>query len=110
MPESIDKVAKVFQGAHQRYSLILLAVVVWLILCLPPLLSNRPDSFQASGSIIVVVAILIYARERTRRESEVSQAQRIQIVALLDEHENWGAYHESQVIRSAMENELALLQ
>ena len=97
------------QADYRRWILITLAAVVWLTLCLPPLIVNKPEAFQASGSIIVVLAILIYARERARRENVVTQAQRSQIVAMLEEHDKWGSYHESRAIRSSMENEVQLL-
>lgn len=95
---------------YRRWGFILLAMVAWVFLCLPALLANSPEAFQVSGSIIVVMAILIYARERARRENVVTQAQRSQILAMLEEHDNWGFYHESRMARSAMENELQLLE
>lgn len=95
---------------HRRIILIILAMLVWLAWCLPSLLANLPDAFQASGSVIVVMAVVIYARERSKRESEVTQAQRRQIVAMLNEHDHWGSFHESRVSRSALKNEIQLLE
>lgn len=45
---------------HRRITLFLvLGLAVWLVFCLPALLKNQPDAFQASGSLIVIMAILI---------------------------------------------------
>ncbi len=98
-------------GIYQRMTLFfLLALMIWLVFCLPPLLTNRPDAFQASGSLIVIMAILIYARERALRQNDVALAQRNQINAMLDEHDTWGSYHESRVKRSALETEAQLIE
>lgn len=99
-----------FLAKHRRLVLTFLAVGVWTAWCLPPLLQNQPEAFQASGSVIVIMAVLIYARERARRESEVVGAQRAQIVAILDDHETWGDYYSSQLRRKETETDLKFLQ
>jgi len=94
----------------RRLILTLLAALVWLVWCLPPLIGNRPDDFQASGSVIVLLAVLIYARERVRRENEVFDAQRLQIVSMLEQHDSWGDFHASQTKRDTIENDIKILR
>lgn len=59
---------KTIMSFFRKFLFILIALIIWAIWSLGPLLNNNPADFQAAGSIIVAWAIVFYGRERVSRE------------------------------------------
>ncbi|WP_424942320.1 hypothetical protein [Aliiroseovarius crassostreae] len=59
----------------------LVALFIWAIWSLEPLLKNNPADFQAAGSIVVAWAILFYGRDRLARENAIHSSNKALLVA-----------------------------
>ena len=71
------------------------ALGFWLIWCLDPLLNNKPESFQAAGSIIVAWGIYSYGRERSTREKILNSINTGAIISAVNRVSAAQEFHES---------------
>jgi hypothetical protein len=79
----------------KAYTVTFLAVAFWLVWCLDPLLNNKPERFQAAGSIMVAWGIYRFGKERLTREKILNSANAGAIISAINRLSAAQSFHES---------------